>query len=170
MKNMSVKTGDKVVVLTGKDGGKVAEVIAAFPKTSRVQVKGVNLMTRHKKPKNAREKGGIFRIESTIDVSNVQIICPHCNKATRVANTTDENGNKHRTCKKCGASLDGGRRAAKKAEVKETEVKTAAPKAEQPKKATMRDAQRKGGNVKTTNSAKQATVTTRMKTITSSGK
>jgi len=168
--NLSVKKGDKVLVLTGKDSGKVGEVLTTFPQDSRVQVKGVNIMSRHKKPRNQREKGGIFRVESTIDVSNVQVVCPHCGKATRVANTFNEKGTKSRTCKKCGASLDTGRRVSKKTAAKEVEVNTEKEvKAEPAKKATIRDAERNSGNIKTT-SAKTNTAATKTRTAGRSGK
>lgn len=106
MTKLRIKTGDKVVVLAGKDKGKTGNVLSASPKDNRVTVKGVNVVAKHKKPRSAQDKGGIIKKEAAIDVSNVQVICPACNKATRVAIGTDSKGQKARICKKCGASLD----------------------------------------------------------------
>lgn len=105
MAKLNVKTGDTVVVLAGKDKGKSGKIIASFPKENRVVVENVNIHTKHKKARNAQEKSGIEKIEAPIDASNVQIICPECGKATRVAHKI-EGDNKERICKKCGASLD----------------------------------------------------------------
>ena len=140
MSNMHVKTGDKVVVLAGKDKGKTGAVIDSFPKEKRVSVKGINIVVKHKKPRSAQDKGGITKLEGKIDASNVQVICPSCNKATRIANKVNEKGQKIRVCQKCGASLDVNK-VAKKSKAKATKVqevakapaktaeKTVAPKA-----------------------------------------
>lgn len=133
MSNMHVKTGDKVVVLAGKDKGKTGAVIDSFPKEKRVSVKGINVVVKHKKPRSAQDKGGITKLEGKIDASNVQVICPSCNKATRVANKVNEKGQKIRVCQKCGASLDVNK-VAKKSKTKATKVqevaKTSAKSAE----------------------------------------
>ncbi len=118
---LNVKKGDNVLVIAGKDKGKSGKVLNALPSDNAVVVSGVNIVSKHQKPKSAQDKGGIIKRESKIDVSNVQIICPVCNKATRVANAT-EGDKKYRQCKKCGASLD--KAVATKKEVKK-EVKTA---------------------------------------------
>ena len=125
MANMNIKKGDTVVVIAGKDSGKVAEVLACYPKDNRVTVKGVNVVTKHNKPRSAQDKGGITKVEGKIDVSNVQLVCPVCGKATRVAHKEVE-GKNVRVCKKCGATMDGAKKAAKAAA--KTEEK-AAPKA-----------------------------------------
>ena len=100
-----VKKGDKVLVITGKDKGKVADVIEVSPKTKRVLVDGVNVVTKHQKPKSQQDKGGIVKKSAPIDASNVMVVCPECGKATRVAHK-DLNGKNVRVCKKCGATLD----------------------------------------------------------------
>ena len=105
MAKLSVKKGDLVLVLAGKDNGKTGKILAAFPKENKVLVEGVNIATKAKKPKSAQEKGGIFKEEAPIDASNVMVICPVCGKATRVAHAVVD-GKKVRTCKKCNASLD----------------------------------------------------------------
>ena len=141
MANMNIKKGDNVVVIAGKDKGKVAEVLACYPSERRVTVKGVNIVTKHNKPKSAQDKGGIVKLEAKIDVSNVEIICPVCGKATRVAHKEVE-GKNARICKKCGASLDSAKKATKetkttaKAEKTEETKATAAKKSTSTKKST----------------------------------
>ena len=70
---MFVKKGDKVQVITGQDKGVVGEVKAAFPKTNKIVVEGVNVRRKHQKPSNANPDGGIVDMECPINVSNVKI-------------------------------------------------------------------------------------------------
>ena len=123
---LHVKKGDTVLVIAGKDKGKSGKVLTAIPADNAVIVSDVNIVSKHKKPRNAQDKGGIIKKENKIDSSNVQIICPECGKATRVAHAVDENGKKFRQCKKCKASLDKAvsvkkeaKKVAKKAESKD---------------------------------------------------
>lgn len=110
--SMNVKKGDAVKVIAGSDKGKTGQVLAVDTKSDRVVLKGDGLKTVKcfVKPRNAQEKGGIIEREASVNVSNVMIICPSCNAATRVGHSivVDENGKsvKNRICKKCGASLD----------------------------------------------------------------
>ncbi len=107
MNKMFVKTGDTVVLLTGdeKDRGKKGKVKAVSPKEGKVIVEGINVVKKHVKPRKAGDPSGIIETESAIYASKVQVVCPKCDKATRVAHKIDENGNKTRVCKKCGAEL-----------------------------------------------------------------
>ena len=105
MANLHVKKGDTVVVIAGKDKGKTGKVLSAMPSENAVVVEKVNFINKHKKAKNAQEKGGIIKMEGKIDASNVQVICPACKKATRISNKVID-GKKVRVCKVCGASLD----------------------------------------------------------------
>ena len=107
MNNMFVKTGDTVVLLTGdeKYRGKKGKVLAVSPKEGKVIVEGINVVKKHVKPRKAGDPSGIIETESAIYASKVQVVCPKCDKATRVAHKIDENGNKTRVCKKCGAEL-----------------------------------------------------------------
>ncbi len=125
---LNVKKGDTVVVIAGKDKGKTGKVLAAMPANNSVVVAGVNIVAKHQKPKSAQDKGGIIKRENKIDASNVQIVCPSCNKATRVAHS-EKDGKKERICKKCGASLDVVAKKATKTETAKT-TKTATKKAE----------------------------------------
>lgn len=89
----------------GKDKGKTGKVLSADPKSGRVVVDGVNIVTKHNKPRSAQVPGGIEKTNGTIDVSNVQLVCPACGKATRIGHAELE-GKKVRVCKKCNANLD----------------------------------------------------------------
>lgn len=102
---MTVKTGDNVLVIAGKDKGKSGKVTAVYADTNKVLVENVNIVSKHQKPKSQQDKGGIFKRPAPIDASNVLVVCPVCGKATRVAHS-EIDGKKVRTCKKCGASLD----------------------------------------------------------------
>lgn len=110
---LHVKKGDNVLVLAGKDKGKTGKVLSANPKAHTVVVDGVNIVTKHNKPRSAQVPGGIEKTNGNIDSSNVMIICPACGKATRVAHA-EANGKKIRVCKKCNASLDAKAKAEKK--------------------------------------------------------
>ena len=101
---MNIKKDDKVVVLSGKDKGKEGKVLVADPKAAKVIVEGVNVATKHQKPRKQGEEGGIIKLETPINASKVQVVCPKCGKATRIAHTVVD-GKKVRTCKKCGAEI-----------------------------------------------------------------
>lgn len=115
---LSVKKGDNVLVLAGKDAGKTGEVLEVNRQDGRVVVANVNIQSHHRKPRSKDDKGGILKTEGAIDVSNVQVVCPVCKKATRISHVI-ENEKSVRVCKKCGAKLDA------KASTKTTAKKTA---------------------------------------------
>ena len=102
---MNIRTGDNVIVLSGKDKGKTGKVIRADVKGMKVVVEGVNVATKHQAPRKQGQEGGIIKVETPIYVSKVQVVCPKCGKPTRVAHKFDADGNKSRVCKKCGATL-----------------------------------------------------------------
>ena len=111
---MHVRSKDQVVVISGKDKGKKGKITAAYPKTGKVVVEGVNMVTKHQKARNAMQPGGIIHKEAPIDASNVMLVCPKCGKAARVSHKVTmvetENGGKKRNmirvCKKCQAEID----------------------------------------------------------------
>lgn len=107
---MKVKKNDTVLVLTGKDAGKTAKVLVALPKDNKVVVDGINVQKKHKKARSAQEVSSIVNQSGSIDASNVMVVCPACNKATRVAYKVEDD-KKVRVCKKCGAVLDAGKEA-----------------------------------------------------------
>lgn len=126
---MNIKVNDNVLVLTGKYAGKQGKVLATYPKAGKVIVEGVNIVHKHEKARRANETSKIVTEEAPIDVSNVEVVCDKCGKATRVAHS-EVDGKKVRVCKKCGASLD-------KAFVKKSKSKAVEEtKEEAPKKRT----------------------------------
>ena len=104
MNKMSIKKGDLVVVLSGKDKGKQGKVLEVMPKSSKVIVEKVNVVSRHTKPRRQGEEGGIIQKEAPIYACKVQTVCPKCGKATRIAHKV-EGDKKVRVCKKCGAEI-----------------------------------------------------------------
>ena len=105
MNKMNIKKGDKVVVLSGKDKGKEGLVLEAMPKAGKVIVEGINIVSRHTKPRKQGEQGGIVKKEAAIYACKVQRVCPKCTKATRPAHKLLADGKKVRVCKKCGAEI-----------------------------------------------------------------
>ena len=118
---MKIRKGDVVQVLTGKDRGKQGRIIEADPKRRRVIVENLNVVKRHRKPRPMKDSsrmgqtqiqpGGVFDISSSIEVSNVMVVCPTCNRATRVGYEYRESKDgrvKVRVCKRadCGEVLD----------------------------------------------------------------
>ena len=105
MSKVHVKTGDKVVVINGKDRGKQGKVLQVSPSEGKVIVEGVNIVSKHVKPRKMGEAGGIIKAESALYADKVQLVCPKCGKPTRVGHMIDEKGNKVRVCKKCDAKF-----------------------------------------------------------------
>ena len=102
--SMNIKKNDTVVVLSGKDRGKKGKVLGTVPADAKVVVEGINMVTCHVKPRRQGEEGGIVKREAAIASCKVQVVCPKCGKATRVAHKI-EDGKKIRVCKHCGAEL-----------------------------------------------------------------
>ena len=101
---MNIKKNDTVVVLSGKDKGKKGKVLGTVPSEAKVVVEGINMATCHIKPRKQGEEGGIVQREAAIYASKVQVVCPKCDKGTRVAHKIVD-GKKVRVCKHCGAEL-----------------------------------------------------------------
>lgn len=102
--SLKIKKGDTAVVISGKEKGKKAKVLRVIPSNSKVVMEGVNMLTKHKKPRNQTTPGGIIKQEGAMNLSNVMVVCGKCDKATRVGYKV-EDGSKVRVCKKCGADL-----------------------------------------------------------------
>ena len=107
---VKIKKGDKVEVTTGRteDKGKRGEIIKVLPDDRRVVVQGVNLRTKHQRQVQSQGRTvnpGKVRFESSIDISNVMLVCPKCNKTTRVG-LVREGDQVQRVCKKCDALID----------------------------------------------------------------
>ncbi len=105
MNKVHVKTGDTVIVLSGKDKGKKGKVLAVSPKEGKVIVEKINIVSKHVKPRRMGEPGGIIKAEGAMYASKVQIICPRCKQPTRVGHKLYEDGTKSRICVKCGEAL-----------------------------------------------------------------
>ena len=113
MNSLNVKKGDTVVVISGKDKGKKGKVMMAQPADERVVVQGAAMVTRHVKPRKQGQPGGRIDKESPIHASNVMLVCPKCDKPTRIAHKLKEveiSGEKKqksvRVCKNCGKVID----------------------------------------------------------------
>jgi large subunit ribosomal protein L24 len=101
-----VKKGDTVYVLSGKDKGKKGKVLAVNPDDMMVLVEGVNMSTKHKKPRNRYQQGGIIHQESPINSAKVMLVCERCKAPTKVGRLVNADGEKSRVCKKCGEIVD----------------------------------------------------------------
>ncbi len=107
MKNkVHVKKGDNVYVLNGKDRGKKGKVLKVDPSKHMVVVEGINMVTRHVKPRNQYQQGGIIHQESPINADKVMLVCDKCGAPTKVEKKLLDNGSKARACKKCGEVID----------------------------------------------------------------
>ena len=102
---MNFKTGDKVVVISGKSKGKEGKITKVLRDENKVVVEGVNVVKKHVKP-NGQTAGSIVEMEAPIHASNVMMIDPKTKKRTRIGHTIDKNGNKTRISKKSNTSLD----------------------------------------------------------------
>lgn len=104
--HLNVKKGDNVKVISGKDAGKEGKVLRTVPETERVVVEKLNMMKKALRPTQENPQGGISSMEAPMHVSNVMLVCPKCNKPTRVGHVVNNDGTKVRTCKKCGQAID----------------------------------------------------------------
>ena len=149
--SLTVKKGDTVLVITGKDKGKTGKVLEVLPKDNKVLVEGINIVTKHKKARTQQEKSEIVKMSAPVEVSNVMVVCATCGKATRIAHK-EINGKKARVCKKCSASLDKEFVKATKKEAKKT---IAAAKTEE--KAEKKPVEKKTTTASKTSTTKKST-------------
>ena len=107
MKNVHVKTGDTVVLLTGNEKyrGKKGKVLQVSPNEGKVIVEGINVVSKHVKPRKAGDPSGIIKTEAAVYASKVMLVCPKCGKPTRLAHKVYADGKKDRMCKKCGETF-----------------------------------------------------------------
>jgi len=105
-KHPFIKKNDKVVVLTGKEKGKIGSVLKVDVEKARVLVEKLNMVKKHAKPGGKRAQGGIIEKESPIHVSNLMLVCGKCAEPSRTGRRILEDGTKARVCKKCGELLD----------------------------------------------------------------
>ena len=102
---MNFKTGDKVVVIAGKDKGKEGKILKTLARENKVVVENVNVVKKHQKG-NGQTPGGIVDMEAPIHASNVMIVDPKTKKPTRIGHSTNKSGKKIRVTKKSNSSLD----------------------------------------------------------------
>jgi large subunit ribosomal protein L24 len=112
MPGLHIKKDDTVRVIAGKDRGKEGRVVRVLPGEARVMVDGVALAKKHARSSGRRtsagtqlQQGGIIDVETFVDISNVQLVCPSCKQPTRVGTAVNADGVKSRVCRKCGAEL-----------------------------------------------------------------
>ncbi len=105
LNKIHVKKNDTVMVISGKDKGKTGEVLSVNPKTGKVLVKGVNIVTKHQKPNKQNMQGGIIKKEAAIFSSKVMLYCKKCKSVTRISSKLLADGTKVRICKKCGETF-----------------------------------------------------------------
>lgn len=101
---MNIKKGDKVEIIKGKDRGKAGKVMRVVPKDGRIVIEGLNMVKKSVRPRREGEKGQVVEVPNPIRGENVQIVCPSCNKRSRVG-YKGEGKKKERYCKKCKSTV-----------------------------------------------------------------
>jgi large subunit ribosomal protein L24 len=102
-----IKKNDEVFILRGKDRGKTGRVLIVMPRDQKIVVEGVQMIKRHTRQNPQKNvKGGIVEKEAPIHLSNVAIVCKNCHAHTRVAHKVLDDGQRVRSCKKCGNALE----------------------------------------------------------------
>ena len=92
--------------MAGKDAGKTGKVIQILPQEDKVVVEGLNMLTKHMRPQRRNEKGQRLTFAAPLHISNAQVVCPKCNKITRVGRQVLADGKRQRICRKCQAALN----------------------------------------------------------------
>jgi large subunit ribosomal protein L24 len=105
MNNLHIKKDDTVMINSGADKGKKGKVLEVLPSDNRVIVEGINIRSKHTKPKKAGEQGGIIKIECSINASKANLYCSKCGKGTRTKIVLKKDGSKVRACAKCGGEI-----------------------------------------------------------------
>ncbi len=103
---MNIRRDDTVLVTAGRERGKTGKVRQVLPQEDRVIVEGVNIVKRHMKPRSTTARqAGIVEKEAPLHVSNVALLCPKCDKPTRIGHRFLPDGTKVRFCKRCGEQV-----------------------------------------------------------------
>ena len=105
-KSLTIRKGDKVKVIAGKDKGKESRVLMVHPEKQRAVVEHVAMIKKAQRPTKRNPKGGILEIEGTIHISNLMLVCPSCSQPTRAGRRRTNDGIRVRVCKKCGNDID----------------------------------------------------------------
>lgn len=119
---MNIKKGDTVKILYGKDSGKSGKVLSIIRKDDKVLVEGVNNVTKHVKGDGKTRKSEIVKVIRPVEASKVMLVCPNCNKPTRVSTKRNDNGYV-RVCKKCKKEIGNVVKETKSVEKKEVKKK-----------------------------------------------
>lgn len=98
---MKIKKNDTVKLICGKDIGKTGKVSKVLPAREKIVVEGLNLLTKHMRPKKQGEKGQKVKFPAPINASNAMVVCPKCNKPSRIGYKIMDNKKKARICGKC---------------------------------------------------------------------
>lgn len=101
---MKIRKGDQVLIISGKDRGRKGKIIEALPKQAKIVVENINLRKKHVRPKKSGQKGQIVELPGPLNISDVKLICPRCNKAVRIGYKM-EGKKKYRVCKKCNQEI-----------------------------------------------------------------
>ncbi len=104
--SLGIKKNDTVIVITGKNKGKRGRVIRVMPSDNKIIVEKINIVKRHMKPSRKYAQGGIIEKEAPIHISNVMLLCPKCERPTRISAMELADGKKVRACKKCKEVID----------------------------------------------------------------
>jgi large subunit ribosomal protein L24 len=105
-KHPRIRKDDKVIVLAGKERGKIGTILKVDPEKERVIIEKINMVKKHAKPSTQTAQGGIIEKEAPLTISNVMIVCNKCTEPTRIGKRLLEDGSKIRFCKKCGELMD----------------------------------------------------------------
>jgi large subunit ribosomal protein L24 len=105
-KHPKIKKDDKVIVIAGKERGKIGTVLKVDSDKRRLIVEKVNMVKKHAKPSGKTAQGGIIEKEAPFHISDVMIVCNKCTEPTRIGNRILEDSSKVRVCKKCGEPMD----------------------------------------------------------------
>jgi large subunit ribosomal protein L24 len=104
---IGIRKGDTVKIIAGRDAGKSGRVLSVNAKKNTLVVEHAQIIKRHTRPNPGKNiKGGIVEREGSINVSNVMVVCPSCNKHTRLGHNVLADGTKVRACRRCGTTLD----------------------------------------------------------------
>ncbi|MEE8317986.1 MAG: 50S ribosomal protein L24 [Candidatus Omnitrophota bacterium] len=103
---LGIKKNDTVQVISGDEKGKKGRVLSMLSKDDRIIVEGINMIKRHMKPSKKYSQGGIIEKEASVERSNIMLVCPKCDKPTKIGNKMLENEKKIRLCKKCGEVIE----------------------------------------------------------------
>ena len=103
---LDIRKDDTIMVTTGDEKGKKGRVIDLSSEGNRLFIEGVNMIKKHMKPNKQYSQGGIIEKEAPVQRSNVMLVCPKCDKPTKIGNKMLENGKKIRECKKCGEVIE----------------------------------------------------------------